>query len=210
MICETCGGQVRSGASVCGSCGLLTLAGDDTLLGTVLAGKFRIDAQLGEGGMGRVYRAAHMTLGVDVAIKTMRPALVGEREIAQRFLREARAASLLRHPNSVTILDFGDAGGTLYIAMELVRGRSLAAVLAEERLIAPARAIRIAGQVLDALAAAHAQGVIHRDLKPDNIMLEDLPSRPDFAKVLDFGLAKITTAPDDKLSRPDLAVGTPA
>src|SRR5262249_5438470 len=126
-----------------------------------------------------------------------------------RFFREAQAASRLRHPNSVSILDFGDSDGTLYIAMEYLRGRSLGQVLADDGRFAPKRAIRVITQVLDVLAAAHQMGIIHRDLKPDNIMIEDLPTQRDFVKVLDFGIAKIATAGNEKLTQTGMVFGTP-
>jgi tetratricopeptide (TPR) repeat protein/tRNA A-37 threonylcarbamoyl transferase component Bud32 len=182
---------------------------EDPLVGTVLARKFRIHAVLGEGGMGRVYRAEQLPLGVDVVVKTLHAKLVTDRIVVARFFREAQAASRLRHPNSVSILDFGDADGTLYIAMEYLRGRALSRVLVEDGRFEPRRAIRIANQVLDVLAAAHHSDIVHRDLKPDNIMVEDLPTQSDFVKVLDFGIAKIASS-DEKLTQAGMVFGTPS
>src|SRR5688500_13128967 len=130
IVCPTCGAEVRAGAPYCASCGvtipdqLQQSATDvDPMIGKVLARKFRIISQLGEGGMGKVYKAEQLPLGIEVVIKTLHTRLVAEHLIVQRFFREAQAASRLRHPNCVSVIDFGDADGVLYIAMEYLRGR---------------------------------------------------------------------------------------
>jgi serine/threonine-protein kinase len=129
----------------------------------------------------------------------------------QRFQREARAASRLNHPNSIAVLDFGAAeDGTLYMAMEFLAGRDLSRVISQDWPLPEARIIRIGAQILSALAEAHAQGIIHRDLKPENVMVEARRDEPDFVKVLDFGIAKITVGADEpKLTAVGLVCGTP-
>src|SRR4029077_17082066 len=125
---------------------------------------------LGQGGMGKVYKAEQLPLGIDVVIKVLHPQLCADTMIVKRFFRDAQAASKLRHPNSVSVLDFGDSNGTLYIAMEFLRGRTLSKVLEQDGRFEPKSAIRVVNQVLDVLEAAHQMSIVHRDLKPDNIM----------------------------------------
>jgi len=158
----------------------------DDISGRTL-GRYRLDAFLGEGGMGRVYRAFDPTLGRAVAIKILPPALVHDRDRLERFIREARTASSLNHPNVVTIYEIGHEGETHFIAMELLEGETLR----DRGKIELRRAIDLLAQVADGVAAAHAVGVIHRDLKPENIII----TKSGFAKILDFGLAKLREAP---------------
>jgi len=150
-------------------------------------GRYRLDAFIGEGGMGRVYRAFDPSLGRPVAIKILPPELVHDRDRLERFIREARTASALNHPNVVTIYEIGASDDTHFIAMELLEGET---ILARGKLELR-RAIELIAQVADGVAAAHAAGVIHRDLKPDNIIV----TKSGFAKILDFGLAKLREAP---------------
>ncbi|HEV8657272.1 MAG TPA: protein kinase [Thermoanaerobaculia bacterium] len=152
-----------------------------------LLGPYRIEALLGIGGMGEVYRARDTRLGRDAALKVIAPRLLGDPSLRRRFEIEARAASVLNHPAIVTIYDVGEAGDVSWIAMEWVEGRTLRQALSEGPLPL-GQVLSIARQIADGLAAAHARGVIHRDLKPENIML-----RADGgAKILDFGLARQT------------------
>src|SRR5262245_60188684 len=163
----------------------------DPLLGQVVAGNFRIQKLLGSGAMGNVYRAEQLSLGKAVAVKVLHQHLMSDEKLVWRFQREAKAASRLNHPNSIQIIDSGeDAQGTLFIAMELLAGRDLAQVLRDEFPLPLPRVVRIMTQVLSALDEAHAHGVIHRDLKPGNIMLVEHRGEPDFVKVCDFGIAK--------------------
>jgi serine/threonine-protein kinase len=184
--------------------------GVDPYLGRTIAGKFQILDLLGQGGMGKVYRAKHVTLEKTVCIKMLRPALLDDHTVVGRFEREAKSASRLNHGNSIQVLDFGqDEFGTLYIAMEFVSGKDLRKTLRDEFPLGEERICHIVGQVLSALAEAHAQNVIHRDLKPENIMLEQRRGEPDFVKVLDFGIAKIQDPDVPGLTRADVVCGTP-
>ena len=167
----------------------------DALVGRTVAGKFRIEAMVGRGAMGCVYRATQLNLKKTVAIKVLNPARPADGAFAARFKREAKAASRMDHPNSLRVIDFGEDEGLLYIAMEFLQGRDLLAALREEYPLTRERIVSVLSQVLAALAVAHEMGVIHRDLKPENIML--LPSKDDEGKVIevvkvcDFGIAKI-------------------
>jgi serine/threonine-protein kinase len=196
---------------------------DASIIGRTLAGRFRVTAYIGEGGMASVYRAEQDAEPRDVAVKILHPHLVSDATFVGRFRREARAAAKVVHPSSVRILDTGVDGQLLYIAMELLGGQDLFEILVLERRLAEARAVSIVADVADALAAAHARGVIHRDLKPENIMLVPDPADPsrETVKVLDFGIAKIlerdVKASSDglpsmypALTGVDTVVGTPA
>ena len=150
-------------------------------------GHYEVLAPLGAGGMGEVYRARDTRLGREVAIKVLPAALSGDPERLKRFEREARSASSLNHPNIVTIYDIGSADSVSYIAMELVQGEPLRAVLAEGALPTK-RLLQIGAQIAEGLAKAHAAGIVHRDLKPENVMVTE----DGLVKILDFGLAKLT------------------
>ena len=152
-------------------------------------GPYEILGPLGAGGMGEVYRARDARLGREVALKRLRPEFAASEDRRKRFEREARAASALNHPHIVSVFDIGDEKGALYIAMELVAGRTLREQATEEPL--PLRKLLdVAVQAASALARAHADGIVHRDLKPENLML----SRDGYLKILDFGLAKLVEA----------------
>jgi serine/threonine protein kinase len=146
----------------------------DPLIGQTIAGRFVVEELIGQGGMGKVYRAQHLGQGRPVVLKLLKPALLEDPTLVGRFEREAEAASRLDHPNLIAVLDFGRIGpeGTLYIAMELVPGKDLRALLRDEWPVQEPRLCNIVAQVLSALSAAHAGNVIHRDLKPENIMVE--------------------------------------
>ncbi len=164
----------------------------DRWIGKVVGGKFRIDALIGEGAMGRVYRGEQLSLGKPVAIKVLHEHLGGDERIAKRFHREALAASRLSHPNSLSIIDFGEAkGGALFIAMELLEGEDLQAILDHDAPLSPARIGHLMGQTLRALDEAHHAGIIHRDLKPENVVVLAERSGQERVKVCDFGIAKI-------------------
>jgi serine/threonine-protein kinase len=163
----------------------------DRWVGATVAGRFRLDAAIGAGAMGRVYRGRELPAGEPVAIKLLHDHLGRDPRVAKRFDREARAASRLSHPSSLKILDFGEAeDGTLYIAMELLEGDDLQAVIDSDAPLAPARIADLMVQTLRALDQAHAAGIVHRDLKPENVVvIEDAGSER--VKVCDFGIAKI-------------------
>lgn len=171
----------------------------DELVGTIIGGAYRLTRRLGEGGMGTVYEAQHLRLGGKVAIKILSPQYTADPKFRDRFKREARSASQIRHPNVVQITDFGETpSGSPFFAMELLEGRDLHAILREH---APLplewpRARHLLAQAADALVAAHRCGVVHRDVKPANIFVLEGAGVKDFVKLLDFGIAKIlATAP---------------
>ncbi len=167
------------------------------MIGRVV-GKYRLLAQLGEGGMGTVYRAEHVVLGSPAAVKILLPQFTQDPVVVDRFFQEARAASAIRHAGIVEVFDFGRLPtGQAYIAMELLRGEELASFLARRGKLDVSLAVQIAMQMLAALNATHLVGVIHRDLKPDNIFLVPDPGAPGAirVKILDFGIAKLTGRP---------------
>ncbi|HVE65970.1 MAG TPA: serine/threonine-protein kinase, partial [Thermoanaerobaculia bacterium] len=150
-------------------------------------GPYEIVSPLGAGGMGEVYRARDTRLGREVAVKVLLPEVSGDDSRRRRFEQEARSASALNHPNIVTVYDVGSVDSTIYLAMELVEGRTLREMLADGAL--PSRKmLDVAVQVADGLAKAHDAGLVHRDLKPENLIV----SKDGFVKILDFGLAKLT------------------
>ena len=163
--------------------------------GDLLDGKYRIEARVGQGGMGAVYRGTHLHTTRTVAIKVIRPHLTNREEFVERFRREAEAAGRLRHPNVVDVTDFGFAtapgGRVAYLVMEFLDGCTLSDVLAEEKRLPVSWAVDIVEQVSSALDEAHAQGIAHRDLKPENIWLEPNRRGGYTVKVLDFGLVKL-------------------
>ena len=168
---------------------------------------FRITGAIGHGAMGRVYAAEHVVLGRRVAIKVMEPRFARDPDGAARFVEEARAVSRIRHPNIVDIIDFGDLDGRPYYVMELLGGETLAARIARRGGLSATAAVPIAIGIASALAAAHDHGVIHRDLKPDNIFLCDHPDEPDRVKVLDFGVAKTVRPADSSVVPIETAAG---
>jgi len=213
--CPECSNAIEDAARFCPHCGAASAAAPesaDPWIGQVVNGKFRVEAVLGQGGMGKVYRAKHLTLDRPVVLKMLHADLSSDPQVVQRFQREARAASRLNHPNSIAVLDFGAAeDGTLFMAMEFLSGKDLARIIGNEFPLGEGRIVRIAAQILSALAEAHAQGIVHRDLKPENVMVEPRRGEADFVKVLDFGIAKITSpgANEPKLTQAGLVCGTP-
>ena len=210
--CPKCGVEYPDTTTLCPADGVALEKDPDSLVGTTLAGKYRIDGRLNEGGMGTVYRGCHVLMDKTVAIKVLRPSLAADEKIVARFSREARAASRITHPNAVSVTDFGeDESGLVFLVMEFLSGRTLKHVIRDEGPLPLARVVDITRQIGDALNAAHSQGVVHRDLKSDNIMLLDTMTS-DYAKVLDFGIAKINEpdgAVDTNLTAPNLVIGTP-
>jgi serine/threonine-protein kinase len=178
---------------------------DDTLLGAVIDRRYEVEALIGQGGVGSVYRARHRELGRPFAIKVLRCELGSDSELRERFLREAETASRVVHPGIVRISDWGYLpDGRPFYVMELLEGSSLRAVLARHGPLPPARAADIARRIAEALAAAHRAGIVHRDLKPDNVQLA-----PDGSvKLVDFGVA-IAVDSSAQQGRSRVAFGTP-
>ncbi len=183
----------------------------DRLLGRTIAGKYQIEAKIGQGGMGSVYRARNVVTGKVVALKVLLEDLAAYPSFVERFLHEARAAARITHPHAINIVDCGREDDVVYLLMEYLEGETLTEVLKREGPFSPARAARILTQICSALAEAHAQGIIHRDLKPDNIILQQAAGERDYVKVLDFGIAKVVDEQKrdrDPLSR-RVFIGTP-
>jgi serine/threonine-protein kinase len=187
----------------------------DPLLGHTLDDKYRLEEQLGIGGMGTVYRARHLLIDRPVAIKVLNQRFVEDEAARTRFRREARAAGRLQHTNAVTVTDFGESqDGYVYLVMELLEGRTLRDVLAKEAPLDPARAVSLMMQISAAVAAAHEAGIIHRDLKPANIFIVQRADVPAVVKVLDFGIAKLAAEAFDEddlatLTQVGAMIGTP-
>jgi len=186
--------------------------GELVAVGRVIANRYRLEGLLGSGAVGAVYRASHLELPRMFALKVLHPSYRADPQLMASFRAEARAASLLDHASITVVHDFGeDPDGLVYIVMELLEGRTLQAWLDEAHRLEPRRAVAIMLQVCAALAVAHDRGIVHRDVKPDNIML--VPTRDDegatfeLAKVCDFGIAALDSAPDAAGS--GLTAGTP-
>ena len=214
QVCRQCSAQCDSAHRFCPDCGFrfVPRAGSsgDPLIGAGLPGGYVILEQIGDGGMGRVYRAEQSALGRTVAVKIVHSHLLADETTVARFITEARAASRLNHPNSLSVIDFGQTeAGQYYLVMEYLRGRDLARVVAEEGLLPFHRIIDILRQLLDALSEAHGLGVIHRDLKPDNIIVEPMRTGGDFVKVVDFGLAKVLNSGATSITAAGIVCGTP-
>ncbi len=223
LHCPTCGRHYSSDLEVCPEDQTplqadATFAGEapvDPLIGHTLDEKYRLEARLGIGGMGTVYRALHLLIDRPVAIKVLNPRFVEDEAARTRFRREAKAAGRLQHTNAVTVTDFGQSqDGYVYLVMELLEGRTLREVLAKEAPLDTARAVSLMLQVSAAVAAAHEAGIIHRDLKPANIFIVQHAEVPAVVKVLDFGIAKLAadSLDDDDhktLTQVGAMIGTP-
>ena len=181
----------------------------EDLVGRVLAARYRLMRVLGKGGMGVVYEAVQLALGRRVAVKVL---FDRDARALARFRQEALAAASILHPNVVSVTDFdaGGEGGPPFIAMELLSGRSLARLLAVEKPFSVGRAVAIAAQMLEGLGAAHAAGIVHRDVKPGNVFLVDLPGGHLLVKVLDFGIAKLLEDENRIRTTTGSFLGTPA
>jgi hypothetical protein len=180
-------------------------------VGQILAERYRLDALLGIGGMGAVYKGFHLGLRRPVAIKLLHPALARDAHISKRFDREAHSVSRLEHPNCVQVTDFGTTeDGTKYLVMQYLEGHELERLLEREAAMPFARATALILQILHGLAHAHRQGVAHRDLKPENVFVTTDHEGRETLKLVDFGISKITSGPgSDKLTRAGLVFGTP-
>jgi eukaryotic-like serine/threonine-protein kinase len=206
--CATCSLEIQLEDTFCARCGAPVV---DPLIGAVVGERYRIVSRIGVGGMGAVYRAEHTMMRRDLAIKVLLSELGGREEFARRFEREAESASRLTHPNIISVTDFGRTpNGALFLAMEFLAGDELTAVINQGPL-PRARALGIIRQILRALDHAHTAGVVHRDLKPDNIMLIERDGQRDVVKILDFGIAKVTqpTSGHEALTQAGVIFGTP-
>ncbi len=180
------------------------------LIGKTVDGKYEIQTLLGLGGMGGVFRARHTFINNEVAIKLINPKLASHEEIVERFLREARAAAAIDHPNAVKVTDFGRADGMLYLVMEYVPGYNLTQLIRKKGTLSASTTANIMSQICAALDDAHAKKIIHRDLKPDNVMIKVDRSKKHIVKVFDFGIAKmiIEGKQDNSITRAGTIVGT--
>jgi serine/threonine protein kinase len=180
--------------------------------GSVLGGKYRLSKLLGRGGVGEVYEALHDVIGLRVAVKLIRFEYAGNSELSARFLQEARAAASVGHPGIVQIHDVGTSNdGRTYLVMEYLDGEDMEKLLARQRQLQVGEAAAILIEVLDALAAAHAKGIVHRDMKPENVFLVPGRKGERLVKLLDFGIARLADEAEStiRLTRPGAVMGTP-
>ena len=177
----------------------------DPLVGRLLDGRYRVEAKIARGGMATVYVATDLRLDRRIALKVMPHALADDNEFAQRFVREARAAARLTHPNVVAVYDQGEDDGMLFLAMEYVDGQhTLRDVIRDEAPLAPTRALAILEEILRALSAAHESGIIHRDIKPENVLISPRGQ----VKVADFGLARAISSTTNATATGGVLMGT--
>lgn len=213
VVCPTCDAEPPVGVTAGAACiacqsPLIAVSEPENLVGTVIDGRFEIVDRLGAGGMGTVYRARQRSIGRDVALKVIDRLFEADVTAVKRFMREAQVASALVHPNTVGVIEFGQSTtGRLYLVMELVRGKTLKDAT-DASAFEVARVLRIGVQLCDALEAAHALGIIHRDLKLENVMLLDGPNDRDHVKILDFGLAR-RAEETSRATATGLVAGTP-
>jgi serine/threonine-protein kinase len=206
--CPTCESRYQDGVAHCPFDGAALRVLDDPLLGRVIGGRYMIEQKLGAGGMATVYRGRHQALDREVALKVLHPKLASDADHRQRFLREARSANRVHHENVVDIMDTGETeDGLVYLVMEYLRGSTLSEQLNKGPLPLT-RACHIGHQVVRALARAHALGVVHRDVKPDNVFILNRGGDTDFVKLLDFGIAR--SLGEMALTKSNHIYGTPA
>jgi len=212
-LCLVCNFQTAEDQDVCPRDGSsMVTVGDDPLLGMVVEGRYKIQSVIGQGSAGTVYKAVQELIGREVAIKVLHDYLVSDDEFIKRFRQEAKASSRLSHPNIITIYDFGviPQGNRPYIAMDLLLGTPLSDLLAQEERLNVDEAIPIFVQVCSALGEAHRQGVVHRDVKPENIVLVERSGQKLFPIVVDFGIARIVEESDAaKITRTGTVCGSP-
>lgn len=233
MLCSDCGTANTGESRICVGCGValsgyaepsnkealsplseiahstvVTVA--NSFIGRIIEGRYRLDALVGIGGMAAVYRAARLHIGDEVAVKILHPAqIIADPHTFERFRREAQTAARLKHPNAVTIYDFGISGeGLQYLVMEFIEGQSLRQIIRERGLLTTPEAVEIITQVCAALDEAHRQGIVHRDIKPDNIMVQAIAGGLR-VKVLDFGIAKLRDQTASSLTQTGSVMGTP-
>jgi len=176
----------------------------DALIGRVLDGRYRVGPKIARGGMATVYEAIDLRLDRTVAVKVMHEGLTDDDEFVRRFQREARSAARLAHQNVVAVFDTGDDDGTLFLVMEYVPGLTLRDLIRKEAPMSPAKALAVIEPVLSALAAAHTAGILHRDVKPENVLLAD----DGRVKVADFGLARAINSDTQHTATGGVLIGT--
>ena len=213
-LCPVCDKEMKNHLLYCPYDGqlLITKTESDELLGKSIEDKYRIEEKVGEGGMGKVYRATHIQIGHTVAIKILHSQLATDHTAIERFRREARAAAQIQHPNAVAVTDFGvmKDTGMAYLVMEFLLGIELRQRIREKKQLDFEETFLIVHQTCSALQAAHAKGIIHRDLKPDNIWLVKSEDEIPRIKVLDFGIAKLKTDTEmNQLTQQGMIMGTP-
>lgn len=192
ISCDRCGERLDAVARFCGACGAVI---HDPNLDRVIAGRYLLRERIASGSLGIIYRAEQVGVGRKLAIKMLPADANRDREVVERFRREGEVLCRLKSPHTVTTFEFDrEADGSLFIAMELVSGTSLADVIRREGPLDWQRALRIMAGLCDSLGEAHELGVIHRDLRPENVIVEHRHGHKDFVKVLDFGLSKLMTA----------------
>ncbi|MCS6886157.1 MAG: protein kinase [Acidobacteriota bacterium] len=175
----------------------------------LLGGKYKLERLIARGGMGAIYQAVQQGLEREVAIKVLNPELINNQGVLERFRREALAVASMKHPNIVTIYDFGvTANGSPYIVMEYLKGRALSEEIERHGKLSVERTLAIVESVCSALSEAHSKGIVHRDLKPDNIMVENCGGEREVVKVVDFGLAKLRQSAEQRRITGNLVIGT--
>jgi serine/threonine protein kinase len=230
MVCPNCG-NVSDGKRFCTQCGVVlasplaptapasggakppaavsSLSTSGALTGRTLDQKYYLESKLGVGGMGTVYRADRLLIGDRVAVKVLHPDQMADPQAVERFRREAQTTARLKHPNVVTVYDFGvSTEGLNYQVMELAEGESLRSLVERHGRLAETAAAEIIRQVCAALDEAHRQGIVHRDIKPENILVQTIPGGLK-VKVLDFGIAALRDVKAGRLTRAGSLVGTP-
>lgn len=211
-ICPSCSRIYADDVRFCPEDGsaLRAWAQQSSLVGEIIANRYLVSRQLGKGGMGQVYLARHIRMGRQCAIKVLNRSLTNDVSAIGRFSREATNASRINHPNVAHIYDFGETPEHgVYLAMEYVEGEPLSKIIAAKSSMTNERVIAIATQVADALEAAHVEGVVHRDLTPNNIMIGRAHDGSDLVKVVDFGIAKASQDMNASLTATGLVIGTP-
>lgn len=212
--CPACGQVFEGNAAFCPVDGKKLTEFDaeaDKVLGAVLDGKYEVERLIGKGGMGNVYEAKHLHMGLPVAVKILHSHLVTDSTAVERFRREARSARTVNHPNAISIMDFGvTPDNVLYLVMELINGISLHDLLKKELVLDSVRAVKLMKQVCLAVDAAHQKSIVHRDLKPDNILILDHGTPTEKVKVIDFSIAKMRQTENNvNLTSAGVVVGTP-
>jgi serine/threonine-protein kinase len=211
-VCPQCGTRYEADHMFCflDGAALIQAQNSTDLVGSIIADRYRVVSKIGDGGMGQVYLAEHVRMKRRCAVKIMRPQLMSDPVAVVRFNREAENASQISHPNVCAVYDFGETpSGLIYLAMEFIDGASLSKILEREGFLSPIRAADVISQTAEALSAAHGLGILHRDLKPDNIMLATSRAGTDHVKIVDFGIARVMAKESQQLTSTGIAVGTP-